>query len=207
MDERNNMNEKQENKDVKKSPLKEYFSCFKMNTKSIAYNAIIAALYVILTYAFFFCSYGAIQVRVSEMLMILVFFNPNYTVGLTIGCLLANIYSVTAGLTAMDMLFGTLATFISCILISVCKHLLFACLIPAFINGIVIGSEITFLFSNLSDSREATILWFTNFGYVTAGEIIAISVIGYTLFMFAIKGSKRKILDVIHAKRNLDFRF
>ena len=44
MDERNNMNEKQENKDVKKSPLKEYFSCFKMNTKSIAYNAIIAAL-------------------------------------------------------------------------------------------------------------------------------------------------------------------
>ena len=203
----------EENKDKneiienKESFLKIYFNCFKLDTRSIARNAIIAAMYVALTYAFYFCSYGQLQIRVSEILMILPFFNPNYTIGLTIGCLLSNIYSVTMGLTPLDMLFGTLATFISCILMSLCRHLLLATFIPGIINGLIIGAELTFLMNIDLSSSNVPILYWTNFGYVMLGEFIAITILGYILFVSTIKGSKGKFLKVINAKINLNFRF
>lgn len=199
-----NKNEIIENKE---SFFKTYFNCFKLDTRSIARNAIIAAMYVALTYAFYFCSYGQLQVRVSEILMILPFFNPNYTIGLTLGCLLSNIYSVTMGLTPLDMLFGTLATFISCILMSLCRHLLLATIIPAVINGLIIGAELTFMMNTDLSSCNVPILYWTNFGYVMLGEFIAITILGYILFVSTIKGSKGKFLKVINAKINLNFRF
>lgn len=194
-------------KEEKKSAIKEYFSCFKLDSKSIATNAIIAAMYVALTYAFFLCSYGQLQIRVSEFLMILAFFNPNYIIGLTLGCLLSNIYSVTMGLTLLDMLFGTLATFISAFLMSLCKHLFLSTLIPAVINGIIVGAELTFILETDLSSKNVPILFWTNFGFVVLGEIIAISVIGYIFFMSTIKGTKGRFLKVINAKRNLNFKF
>lgn len=205
------MNEenKDENKliEKKESFFKIYFNCFKLDTRSIARNAIIAAMYVALTYAFYFCSYGQLQIRVSEILMILPFFNPNYTIGLTIGCLLSNIYSVTMGLTPLDMLFGTLATFISCILMSLCRQLLLATIIPGLINGLIIGAELTFMMNIDLSSSNVPILYWTNFGYVMLGEFIAITILGYILFVSTIKGSKGKFLKVINAKINLHFRF
>lgn len=205
------MNEENKNEfeiNVKKeSFFKIYFNCFKLDTRSIARNAIIAAMYVALTYAFYFCSYGQLQVRISELLMILPFFNPNYTIGLTLGCLLSNIYSVTMGLTPLDMLFGTLATLISCILMSLCRHLLLATIIPGIINGLIIGAELTFMMNVDLSSINVPILYWTNFGYVMLGEIIAITVLGYIVFVSTIKGSKGKFLKVINAKINLNFRF
>lgn len=199
-----NKNEIIENKE---SFFKTYFNCFKLDIRSIARNAIIAAMYVALTYAFYFCSYGQLQVRVSEILMILPFFNPNYTIGLTLGCLLSNIYSVTMGLTPLDMLFGTLATFISCILMSLCRHLLLATIIPGLINGLIIGAELTFMMNIDLSSSNVPILYWTNFGYVMLGEFIAITILGYILFLSIIKGSKGQFLKVINAKINLNFRF
>lgn len=193
---------------VKKTdPIYDYFSCFKLDTKSIATNAIVAAMYVALTYAFFFCSYGQLQVRVSELLMILAFFNPNYIIGLSIGCLIANIYSVTMGLTLLDMLFGTLATFLAGIFMSLCRHLLVATIFPAITNGIIVGAELTFLMNTDLTSENIPVLYWTNFGFVFLGEIIAVSIIGYAIFMITIKKTNYKFLKVINAKRNLKFIF
>ena len=73
--------------------------------------AMIAALYVVLTLvsAVFGLSSGAIQVRISESLCVLAFFTPAAIPGLTVGCLISNLIT---GANVLDVVFGTLATFI-----------------------------------------------------------------------------------------------
>ena len=76
---------------------------------SIVTAAMIAALYVVLSYvshAFGLAS-GAIQIRISEALTILPVFTPAAIPGVTIGCLLFNLLS---GAPAPDVVFGTIAS-------------------------------------------------------------------------------------------------
>ena len=77
----------------------------------ITLAAIISALYVVLTLvsAVFGLSSGAIQIRISEALCVLTFLTPAAVPGLTIGCLVANLIT---GANLLDVVFGTLATFI-----------------------------------------------------------------------------------------------
>ncbi len=82
-----------------------------MNKKvlSLVHAAVIAALYVVLTFvanSFGLANY-AIQVRFSEALTILPYFTPAAIPGLFIGCLLSNILT---GCMPLDVLFGSLAT-------------------------------------------------------------------------------------------------
>ena len=88
--------------------------------KDMTANALIAALYAAFTIAIAPISYGPIQFRFSEILVLLCFFNKKYTIGLTLGCLLANLYSPTASL---DIPFGTAATLVACVGIMFSKHL------------------------------------------------------------------------------------
>ena len=80
--------------------------------KNIALNGIIAGLYTVITIACGPLSYEFMQFRFSELLNLLVFFNPSFTVGLTLGCLLANLFS-TVG--PIDIILGTLTTLFACI--------------------------------------------------------------------------------------------
>ena len=79
------------------------------NIMSLVTAAMIAALYVVLSFAVRLVGLdsGAIQVRVSEALTILPYFTPAAIPGLTIGCLLFNLLS---GAAVLDVIFGTLAT-------------------------------------------------------------------------------------------------
>ena len=79
------------------------------NIMSLVTAAMIAALYVVLSFAIRLLGLdsGAIQVRVSEALTILPYFTPSAIPGLTIGCLLFNLLS---GAAVLDVIFGTLAT-------------------------------------------------------------------------------------------------
>ena len=83
----------------------------KKRVRYITLASIIAALYVVLTLisAVFGLSSGAIQIRISEALCVLTFFTPAAIPGLTIGCLLSNLITSS---NLLDMVFGTLATFI-----------------------------------------------------------------------------------------------
>lgn len=86
----------------------------KRGTIIIAQAAIIAALYVILTFvanAFGLANY-AIQVRFSEALTILPFFTPAAIPGLFVGCIVSNILT---GCAMWDVLFGSLATLIGAV--------------------------------------------------------------------------------------------
>jgi len=71
--------------------------------------AMIAALYVALTYIFAPISFSEIQVRIAEALTILPVFTPAAIPGLFIGCLIGN---TVGGALLPDIICGSLATLI-----------------------------------------------------------------------------------------------
>ncbi len=79
------------------------------NTLYLAQAAVIAGIYVALTYVFAPISFREIQVRVAEALSILPMFTPAAIPGLFVGCLLGNI---AGGAAVPDVVFGSLATLI-----------------------------------------------------------------------------------------------
>ena len=79
----------------------------KTNTAFLSQAAMIAAVYVVLTYVFAPFSFGEIQVRVAEALTILPLFTPAAVPGLFIGCLTGNILG---GAILPDIIFGSTAT-------------------------------------------------------------------------------------------------
>lgn len=112
-------------------------------------TAVVAALYVGLTLLFAPFSFGSVQFRVSEILTILPIFMKSSILGLSLGCFVANMMSFSP----WDMLFGTLATFIAAILTYVfrnirCKNFnILSMLPPVIINAIIVGAEITYIFT------------------------------------------------------------
>ena len=182
---------------------------FKENftTKTIAINAIIAALYAVVTYLCGPLAYEFAQFRISEILNLMVFFNPTYTLGLTIGCFLGNILS-TAG--AYDMIFGTLATLISCLIVvgisKVFKNLFLAGLIPCLVNAIIVPFVIYLGAMNTSDPINLQAMYWIMFGWVFLGEFVCIMCIGYPVFLIITKKSKM-CTKGLEFNRNLDFKW
>ncbi len=83
-----------------------------MKNKNILFltqAAMIAAVYVVLTFVFAAFSFGEVQVRLAEALTILPVFTPAAIPGLFVGCLLGNLLG---GGILPDMIFGSLATFL-----------------------------------------------------------------------------------------------
>ena len=72
---------------------------------------VVAAIYVVLCMALQPLSYGAVQVRVAEALCLLPVFGAEYIAGVVLGCFLANLL----GSTIVDVIFGTLATLLACL--------------------------------------------------------------------------------------------
>lgn len=142
----------------------------------ITQNALVAGIYFVLTSFTQPISFGMFQMRIAEALGLLCFWRPDFAIGMTIGCLLSNVYSFSP----WDMLFGSLATLISCLLISYASKWLFMGIIyPVVINGIVVGAELTYIFMSPSGTPMDMLI---QGGWVALGELGAMS-IGYVLWM------------------------
>jgi uncharacterized membrane protein len=158
----------------------------KFTTEQLVKSAMLAALYVVVTLAFEPISYGQVQFRISEVLVLFAFLDPMYVVGLTLGCGIANMFSP---LGIMDVIFGTSATFIALMLIVQTrkrlgfnvKSLFVASLWPALVNGIIIGIELNYLF-------QLPLL--ASMIYVAAGEVVVVSIVGVLFFKAIISNKK-----------------
>ena len=82
------------------------------NISTMTQAAMIAAIYVVLTYVFAPFSFGEVQVRIAESLTILPLFTPAAIPGLFVGCLIGNILG---GAILPDIIFGSLATLLGAI--------------------------------------------------------------------------------------------
>ena len=134
------------------------------SVRKLARCAVVAAIYVVLCMALQPFSYGAVQVRVAEALCLLPVFGPEYIAGVVLGCFLANLL----GSTIVDVIFGTLATLLACLVTYKLRDLRFkglalaASLPPVLFNAVIIGIEIAVLFPDPSSSAPLWLACITN---------------------------------------------
>jgi uncharacterized membrane protein len=107
-----------------------------MTTRNMTIIAMIAAIYVLLTFVFAPLSFNYIQFRVSEVLTVLPFFTPLAIPGLFIGTLIANLLSPVG---IYDVIFGSLATLIAAYWTSRIKNRYLAPLPAVLVNAVIIG--------------------------------------------------------------------
>ena len=163
---------------------------FCMSTKKIIRCAAVAAIYAALCLALAPISFGAVQVRVAEALGMLVVFGPEYAIGVTVGCFLANLL----GTGFPDILFGTAATAIACVFMYLLRNhrvkglALAASLPPVIFNALIVGPEIAYYFSDSAFTLQLCIL---NGISVAVGEVISCCVLGVWLVHFI---EKRPVL-------------
>lgn len=81
-----------------------------MKLKFWAVNAIVAAVYVVLTLISAPLAYGLAQFRISEMMNHLIVFSKKYFFGIVCGVLIANLFSPNG---AIDLLFGPIQSAIA----------------------------------------------------------------------------------------------
>lgn len=177
-----------------------------MNTQkknyALALGAIIAALYVALTYAQEALIPGstsmAVQFRISEALTMLCAFTPYAIPGVTVGCLLANL--VSAGTLPVDMIFGTLASLLAAICMYKTRKLcvkglpVLSALMPAIFNGVIVGAEIEIFFI---DGPFNFVSFLTQAGLVALGEICVCFTLGLLLFKTIKNKNLEKYLNTI----------
>lgn len=148
----------------------------------LALNAVIAAMYAVLTIFLAPISYGSIQMRISEVLIFLAFYNKRYIPGLVLGCLIANLASPFG---IWDIVFGTLATLLAVVLMNKVNNRYLGALCGAIVNGVIVGAELTVLLKNVP--------FYLNAFYVFVGEL-AILLIG--AFVFGLV-EKSKVIQLI----------
>lgn len=136
--------------------------------------AMIAAIYVVLTYLFAPFSFGEIQVRISESLTILPLFTPAAIPGLFIGCLIGNILG---GAILPDIIFGSLATLIGAIFTYLLRkqNRFLGVLPPILANTIMIPLILRYAYGiNL----PLSVLMLT----IAAGEILSCGILGMVVY-------------------------
>ena len=152
-----------------------------MNTKRLVRAAMVAAIYVVLCLVLAPFSYGAVQVRLAEMLCLLPVFGAEYIVAVTLGCFLANLL----GSTLVDVVFGTAATLVACLVTyAVRKVRVGGLAIPAAVppivsNAVIVGAlELTFFLPGVTGTA-ALAAW--NALTVGIGEMVSCGILGVAL--------------------------
>lgn len=141
-------------------------------------TALVAALYVAVTVLLSVISFGAVQLRLSEMFNYLALYNKRYILAVTLGVVLANFMSPTW---VLDVPIGGIATFLVLILCrKVTKNIT---------NDLVkmVVTALIFALSMFTVAGQLTILydlpfwatWFT----VGVGELLSMTVGGVTIYL------------------------
>lgn len=152
--------------------------------QDLIFQSMIAATYVVLTLVFKEISFDIIQFRISEILIVLVLFSPKHLIGVTIGCLIANIFSPMA---TLDVPFGTLATLLAGGLMIIFKRKSWTIIFPTIVNGFIIGLMLWFAFDHP---------YWLAVGQVALGEFVITIVFGLPLYLFLKNSTElRKILE------------
>ena len=144
------------------------------NAAFLTQAAMIAAIYVVLSYVFAPISFGEIQVRIAEALTILPLFTPAAVPGLFIGCLVGNIIG---GALLPDIVFGSIATLIG----AICTYLLrnqkpvFGTIPPMVSNTIIVPFVLKYAYGV---ALPIPFLMVT----VGVGEIISCGILGMIVY-------------------------
>lgn len=142
-----------------------------LDTNYLVKSAVVAALYAVLTIMLPMASYGPIQLRFSEIMVLLVFYNKRFIPGLVLGCAIANLFSPMA---AFDVTLGTLSSFIAFELIKRTKNLFISSLWPVLM--VIVPALGTYFILDNSIS-----FWIMAVQFM-ASEFVMVSIIGVLVF-------------------------
>lgn len=142
------------------------------NALFLTQAALIAAIYVVLCLVFAPISYGDIQVRIAEALVVLPCFTPAAIPGLFVGCFLSN---MLGGSILADMVFGSLATLLGAIGTYYLRHYRILALIPPIISNVIIIPYV--LCYGYGINLPIPFMMLT----VGIGEVLAVGVLGNLL--------------------------
>ena len=148
---------------------------YSQKIRKLTLSAMIAALYVILTYIahVFGLASGAIQIRISEAITVLPYFTSAAIPGLFVGCILANLLT---GCAVWDIVFGSLATLIGAIAASLLRNKSkWLAPVPNILSNSVI---VPFVLIYVYGLKEA---YYIHFASVFLGEIISCGILGMIL--------------------------
>lgn len=169
----------------------------KYTTRQITTAAVIAAAYLAITAVFAPISFGLVQFRIAESLMLLSALTPAAVPGLFIGCLLAN---MIGGLGLIDIIFGSLATLgAAWVTYYLARKLAGSpnkgkvALFPGptvIINGFIVGGYLPFLIPEIRDMADSFfIVLAISVSSVMLGQLVVTYALGMPLY-FAIKKTK-----------------
>lgn len=156
---------------------------------------IIAALYAALTMFLAPISFGALQFRVSEALTVLPFFMPEAVFGLLVGCIISNILS--PNIVLLDVIFGSLATFLAALVTSRIKIKWLAPLPPVIFNALIVSAVIAFSMEGAGSGFFA--VYMANILSVGFGELVVCYGLGLPLLLLCQKTkifSRRQISEM-----------
>lgn len=167
-----------------------------ISVNTLVKTAIVAAIYAAITMALAPISYGEIQFRLSEILVLLAFIDPFYIPGLVLGCILANLGSP---LGPIDIFAGSFATLLSVIAIyqtrkalgNSLKALIIASLWPVIFNGLIVGWMLNYVL---------TLPFLASAVYVALGEFVVVSIIGVVIFMNIL--TRKNFIDILQLTKN-----
>ena len=153
-----------------------------MKNKNVAFMtqaAMIAAIYVVLTYVFAPFSFGEVQIRIAEALTILPVFTPAAIPGLFVGCIVGNILG---GAILPDIIFGSIATLIGAFGTYALRKHKFACTWPPVIaNMVIVPFVLRYGYGFITEYKGVD--WSIPFNALTVGigEVITCVILGSVL--------------------------
>jgi uncharacterized membrane protein len=154
-----------------------------MNIHSMTRNAMIATIYIVFTLVppLNTLSYLAIQFRVSEALLILVWFRKDYVIGLVIGTFIANFFGpLGGGFSLLDAVLGTFVSFLALQLMIYSKPRWVGLFAPIMLNALYLAIFLPFALA-IEPSAFIGFAFATGFS-VALGEAAVLILLGLPLF-------------------------
>lgn len=170
-------------------------------TKRMTSIAAIATIYVVVSLVLNFLSFGPIQVRIAEVLIITAIISKDGIYGMTLGCFLTNLIGTTMGFSALgivDVVGGTLLTLVSAIMAYYFRQYktkkskipLLSLFMPVIFN--MFG--LPFIFAYILHDGFVVSVYFSEVLFIFIGQFISCVVLGYIVFD-ALKNQLRHYLN------------
>lgn len=147
----------------------------KINPRQIALSGIAAGLYVAVTVLTASFAYGSIQFRIADAMCLLVCIEPSLTVGLTLGCLIANLFSTVS---ALDIIIGTAGTLLGCLLTVHIKKTWLLPIPTILSNAILVGAMLSWVLMPAGEFWQGFAVMG---GEVALGEAVVLYALGVPL--------------------------
>lgn len=153
-------------------------SSAQLNVQETTKMAVVASLYVAVTVMLSVISFGAVQLRLSEMFNYLVLFHKRYIVAVTLGVVIANFFSP---MWWIDVPVGGLATFVVLIICRIATRNIDNIVWKLIITGVI------FTISMFTVATQLMIVFdlpfWSTYGIVAVGEALSMLVGGVTMYL------------------------